>query len=204
MPKTLKKEKEMHNKNRNVECEDPAGKLHLLLNKLEANDVDITGLSEIRWQGEGRIQSGDSTVIFSGGIRGQGGVAVILNKKLRGSMISYNPVSERILVVRLAMRPVNVTVMQVYAPTTTHSEEELDTFYEQLPTVKDGLRTRRDICVVMRDFNAKAGDVEDRESGVGKFGIGTRNENGERLASFCNVDELILTNTCFKHHKRNR
>ena len=75
--------------------------------------MDIAGLSEIRWQGEGHFQSGDSTVIFSGGVRRQGGVAVILNKKLRGSMISYNPVSERILVVRLAMRPVNVTVIQV-------------------------------------------------------------------------------------------
>ena len=84
---------------------------------------------------------------FSGGIRGQGGVAVILNKKLRGSMISYNPVSERILVVRVAMRPVNVKVIQVYAPTTTHSEEELDT---QLQTVKDGIRTRRDTGPPMR------------------------------------------------------
>ena len=128
---------------------------------------------------------------------------VILNKKLRGSMISYNPVSERILVVRLAMRPVNVTVIQVYAPTSTHFEEELDTFYEQLQTVKDGVR-RRDICVVMGDCNAKAGDIEDRESGVGKFGLGRRNEKRERLASFCKVNELLLTNTCFKHHERNR
>ena len=56
----------------------------------------------------------------------------------------------------------------------------------------------------MGDFKAKAGDVEDRESGVGKFGLGTRNENGERLASFSEVNELLLTNTCFKHHKRNR
>ena len=108
----------------NVRTLRKTGKLHLLLKQLEANDVDIAGLSEIRWQGEGHFQSGDSTVIFSGGVRGQGGVAVILNKKLRGSMISYNPVSERILVVRLAMRPVNVTVIQVYAPTSTHSEEE--------------------------------------------------------------------------------
>ena len=71
----------------------------------------------------------------------------------------------------LVLRPVNVTVIQVYAPTSTHSEEELDTFYEQLQTVKDGVR-RRDICVVMGDFNAKAGDIEYRESGVGKFGLG--------------------------------
>ena len=56
-----------------------AGKLHLLIKELEANDLDIAGLSQIRWQGEGHFQSGDSSVIFSGGIRGQGGVAVILN-----------------------------------------------------------------------------------------------------------------------------
>ena len=66
MPKTPKKEKEMHNKNGNVECEDPAktGKGHLILKELEANDVDIVGLSEIRCQGERHFQYGDSTVIF--------------------------------------------------------------------------------------------------------------------------------------------
>ena len=54
--------------------------------------------------------------------------------------LSYNPVSERILAVRLAMRPVNVTVTQVYEPPSTRSEEELYTFYEQLHNmVKDGL-----------------------------------------------------------------
>ena len=53
-------------------------------------------------------------------------------------------------------------------------------------------------------FNAKAGDIEDRESGVGKYGLGRRNEYGKRLASFCKVNELIWTNTCFKHHERNR
>ena len=121
MPKTLKRELESIIKigTWNVRTLRKAGKLHLLLKELEANDVDIAGLSEVRWQGEGHFQSGDSTVIVSGGIPGQGGVAVILNKKLRGSMISYTPVSERILVVILAMQPVNVTVIQVYAPTTT-------------------------------------------------------------------------------------
>ena len=104
------------------------------------------------------------------------------------------------------MWPDNVTVIQVYAPTTAqcaHSQEEVDTFYEQQQMVKYGVR-RRDVCVVMGDFNAKAGDVEYRESGVGKFGLGRRNENGERLASFCKLNELTLTNTCLKHQKRNR
>ena len=88
------------------------------------------------------------------------------------------------------MRPVNVAVIQLYAPTTTHSDEELDTFYEQREMVKDGMRRR-----VMGDFKAKARDVEDRENGGGKFGLGRRIQNGERLGSFCKVNELILTNT---------
>ena len=54
------------------------------------------------------------------------------------------------------MRRVNVTLTQVYALTTTHSEEELDTFYDQLQMVKDGVR-RRDVCEVTGDFNAKLG-----------------------------------------------
>ena len=56
-------------------------------------------------------------------------------------------------------------------PTNTHPKKQLDTFYEKLQMMKDGVR-RIDVCVVMGDFNAKAGDVEDRESGVGKIALG--------------------------------
>ena len=163
----------------NVRTLKKAGKLHLVIHELEDVNVDITGLSEIRWTGEGHFRSGDSTVIFSGGINGQGGVAVLLNKRLSGSLISYNPVSDRIVVVRLATKPVNMTVIQVYAPTSTHTNEEIEAFYEQLQAVKDDVG-RRDVCV-MGDFNAKVGDVEDRDNGVGKYGLGERNESGEKF-----------------------
>ena len=187
----------------NVRTLKKTGKLHLILHELEEVNVDIAGLSEIRWTGEGHFRSGDSTVIFSGGINGQGGVAVLLNKRLSGSLISYNPVSDRIVVVRLATKPVNMTVIQVYAPTSTHPDEEIEAFYEQLQAVKDEVR-RRDVCVIMGDFNAKVGEVEDRDSGVGKYGLGERNESGEKLSNFCKVNDLVITNTCFKHHVRNR
>ena len=60
-----------------------------------------------------------------------------------------------------------------------------------------------DILVIMEDLNAKNGNGEDTQCGVGKFGLGERNKNGDRLAEFCRVNSLVITNTFFDHHKRN-
>ncbi|XP_072027692.1 uncharacterized protein [Amphiura filiformis] len=55
----------------------------------------------------------------------------------------------------------------------------------------------------MGDMNAKVGEGEDKKCGIGKFGLGDRNERGDRLAKFCCANNLAIMNTCFKHHKRN-
>ncbi len=57
--------------------------------------------------------------------------------------------------------------------------------------------------MIMGDINAKIGVGADKEHGIGKFGLGDRNEKGDRLAEFCCANNLTIMNTCFDHHKRN-
>ena len=119
------------------------GKLHLLTKELEHQNLDVTGLSEVRWAGEGHFTYIDnSTVIFSGAQGGRNGVAVILRGKARNSLIGYNAVSDRIIVVKLKTKPTVTHIIQVYAPTAERPEKETYAFYEQLQTVLDTIKPR--------------------------------------------------------------
>ena len=62
----------------------------------------------------------------------------------------------------------------------------------------------REICIVMGDLNAKVGDKEDKECGIGPFGLGSRNGRGDMLATFCQANGLIITNTLFKQPNRRK
>ena len=95
-----------------------------------------------------------------------------------------------------------MTLIQVYATTTTHSEEVIENFYNNLQAVIDSIKT--DLWLVMGDFNSKVGDQADMECGLGAFGLGSRNQSGDKLTEFYRANELILTNTSFQHPKRRR
>ena len=69
-------------------------------------------------------------------------MAVILRGKARNSLIGYNAVSDRIIVVKLNTKPTVTNIIQVYAPTAERPEEETDAFYEKLQTVLDTIKPR--------------------------------------------------------------
>ena len=98
--------------------------------------------------------------------------------------------------------PTPITILQVYAPTSSHDDASIEEFYEQLQSAMDKIK-KRDICVIMGDMNAKVGNSEDKKCGIGRFGLGDRNERGDRLAEFCCANNLAVMNTCFEHHMRN-
>ena len=95
-------------------------------------------------------------------------------------------------------KPFNITVMQVYAPTST--AEEIEQFYEDLQDLLE-LTPKKDVLYILGDWNAKAGSQE--TPGVtGKFGLGMRNEARQRLIEFCQENALVIANTLFQQHKR--
>ena len=113
------------------------------------------------------------------------GVAVWLHRDIAKSLISYEPINSRVITVTLQAAPVNITIIQVYAPTTTDSEDEHDRFYEDVQRAINRV-PRRTALFVMGDFNAKIGECPNQLPIVGQYGLGERNEAGYTLYSFCN------------------
>ena len=108
--------------------------------------------------------------------------------------------SERIIRARFNSRWQQVTILQCYAPTNEATEEAKDDFYDQLQMVLEQVPCR-DVKIVMGDMNAKVGiDNTGREEVMGKHGARAEmNENGERLANFCQANELVIGGTLFPH-----
>ena len=94
----------------------------------------------------------------------------------------------------------NITVIQVYAPTSNAEEAEVEWFYEDLQDLLE-LTPKKDVLFIIRDWNAKVGSQV--TAGVtGKFGLGVQNEAGQRLIEFCQENTLIIANILFQPHKR--
>ena len=94
----------------------------------------------------------------------------------------------------------NITVIQVYAPTTNAKEAEDERFYEDLQDLLK-LTPKKDVLFMIGDYNAKVGSQE--IPGVtGKFGLGVQNEAGQRLTEFCQENTLVIANTLFQQYKR--
>ena len=102
--------------------------------------------------------------------------------------------------VRFQGKPFNITVMQVYAPTSNAEEAEVEWFYEDLQDILE-LTLKKDVGFIIRDWNANVGSQE--TPGVtGKFGLGMWNEAGQRPIEFCQDNALVIANTFFQQHKR--
>ena len=87
----------------------------------------------------------------------------------------------------------------MYAPTYKATDEDKDSFYEQLQATLDKV-PKHDLVVVMGDLNAEVGDSnEGFEDIMGKHGTGTINDNGDRLVSFAAFNNLVITGTIFPH-----
>ena len=102
--------------------------------------------------------------------------------------------------VRFQGKPFNITVIQVYAPTSNAEEAEVERFYEDLQDLLE-LTPPKNVLFIIGDWNAKVGSQE--TLGVtGKFGLGVQNEAGQKLIEFCQDSTLVIANTLFQQHKR--
>ena len=96
-------------------------------------NVDILGISELKWTGMGEFNSDDHYIYYCGqeSLRGNG-VASMVNKRVRNAVLGCNLKNNRKISVRLQGKPLNITVIQVYAPTSNAEETEAEWFYEDL------------------------------------------------------------------------
>jgi len=97
-------------------------------------------------------------------------------------------------------KPFNITVIQVYTPTSNAEEVEVGQFYKDLQEILQ-LTPKKYVLFIIGDWSAKVGSQEMPEV-TGKFRLGVQNETGQRLAEFCQEHALVTTNTLFQKHKR--
>ena len=90
----------------------------------------------------------------------------------------------------------NITVIQIYAPTSNAEDTEVERFYDDLQDLLE-LTPKKDVLFIIGDWNVKVGSQE--IPGVtGKFGPGVQNEAGQRLTEFCQEDTMVMANTLFQ------
>ena len=164
-------------------------------------NVDILGISELKWTGMGEFNSDDHFIYYCGqeSLR-RNGVAIMVNKRVQNVVLGCNLKNNRMISVCFQGKPFNITVIQVDAPTSNAEEAEVERFYEDLQDFLV-LTPKKDVLFIVGDWNAKVGSQE--IPGVtGKFGLGVRNEAGQRLIEFCQENALVIANTLFQQHKR--
>ena len=101
--------------------------------------------------------------------------------------------------VRFQGKPFNITVIQVYVPTSNAEEAEVEQFYEDLQDLLE-LTPKKDVLFIIGDWHAKVGSQE--TPGVtGKFGLGIQNDAGQRLTEFYQENALVIANALFQQCK---
>ena len=176
------------------------GKLEVVKEMARVN-VDILGISELKWTGMGEFNSDDHYIHYcrQESLRRKG-VAIMVNKRVRNAVLGCNLKNDRMISVRFQGKPFNITVIQAYVPTSNTEEAEVERFYEDLQHLLE-LTPKKDVLFIIGDWNEKVGSQE--TSGVtGKFGLGIRNETGQRLIEFCQENALVIANTLFQQHKK--
>ena len=177
------------------------GKLEVVKQEMARVTINILGISKLECTGMGEFNSEDHYIYYCGqeSLR-RNGVAIIANKRVRNAVLGCNLKNDRMISVHFQGKPFNITVIQVYATTSTAEEAEVEWFYEDLQDLLE-LTPKKDVLFITGDWNAKVGSQE--TPGVtGKFGLGVQKEAGQRLIEFCQENALIIANTLFQQHKR--
>ena len=193
---------ELHLATYNVRTLSDECHLVSLENEIEKIKWDIIGISEMRRPGENVVELASQHIMFNkGNDKKQGGVGFLIHKKLKGNIEEFHATSNRVasVTIRISKR-YKIRIIQVYAPTSVSSDEELEEFYDDLQTEMRHKKTHYN--VIMGDFNAKVGKGD--EDCVGSFGYGVRNDRGDDLINFATAHGFKIMNTYYKKKKNRR
>ena len=122
----------------------------------------------------------------------------MVNKRVQNAVLGCNLKNNRIISVCFQGKPFNITVIQVYTPTSNAEEAEVEWVYEDLQDLFE-LTAKKDVLFIIGHWNAKIGSQE-IHGVTGKFGLQVQNEAGQRLIEFCQENALVIANTLFQQH----
>ena len=172
------------------------GKLEVVKQEMARVNINILGISELKWTGMDEFSSNDHYIYYCGqkSLR-RNGVAFIVNKRVQNAVLGCNLKNDRMISVCFQGKPFGITVIQVYAPITNAKEAEVEWLYKDLQDLLE-LINQKDVLFIIGDWNAKVVSQEIPEV-TGKFGLGVQTEVGKRLTEFCQEDLLVIANTLF-------
>ena len=132
-------------------------KLEVVKQVMTRVNIDILGISELKWTTIGEFNSDDHYFYYCGqeSLR-RNGVAIIINKRVRNAVLGCNLKNNRMTSIHFQGKPFNITVTQVYAPTSNAEEAEVERFYEDLQDLLE-LTRKKDVLFIIGDWNAKVG-----------------------------------------------
>ena len=130
------------------------GKLEVVTQEMTRVNVDILGISKLKWTGTGEFISDDHYIYYCGqeSLR-RNGIAITVNK--RNIVLGCNLKNDRMITVRFQGKPFNITIIQAYA--STSNAEEAEWFYEDLQDLLE-LTPKTDVLFIIGDWNAKVGN----------------------------------------------
>ena len=130
------------------------GKLEVVKQEMARVNVDILGISELKWTEMGEFNSDDHYIYYCGqeSLR-RNGVAIMVNKRVQTAVLGCNLRNDRMISVRLQGKPFNIMVIQVYAPTSNAEDTKVERFYEDLQDLLE-LTPKKYVLFIIGDWNA--------------------------------------------------
>ena len=133
------------------------GKLEVVKQEMARVNVNILGMSELKWTEMGEFNSDDHYIYYCRQVSlRRNGVAIMVNKRVQNAVLGCNLKNDRMISVRFQGKPLSITVIQVYAPTSNAEEAEVERFYEALQDLLE-LTPQKDVLFIIGDWNAKVG-----------------------------------------------
>ena len=123
-------------------------KLEVVKQEMATVNIKILGISKLKWTGMGEFNSDDHYIYYCGqeSLR-RNGVAIMVNKRLQNAVLGCNLKKDRMISVCFQGKPFNITVIQVYAPTSNAEEAEVERFYEKLQDLLE-LTPKKDVLFI--------------------------------------------------------
>ena len=124
------------------------GKSEVAKQEMARVNVDILGINELKWTGMGEVNSDDHYIYYcrQESLR-RNGVAIMVNKRVRHAVLGCNLKNDRMISVRFQGKPFNITLIQVYVPTSNAEETEAERFYEDLQDLLE-LTPKKDVLFI--------------------------------------------------------
>ena len=132
------------------------GKLEVINQEMGRVNIDILGISQLKWTGKGEFNSDDHIYYSEQESLRRSGVAIMVNKRVQNTVLGCSLKNDRVISVHFQGKPFNIMVIQVYALTRNAEEAEVEQFYEDLQDRLE-LTTKKDVLFIIGDWNAKVG-----------------------------------------------